>query len=297
LRGQLGGKPRLRKLRGSHLVFPSQRLTLTRSVSFLHPRDGRPVFAVPWEGVTLLGTTDVDQETPMCTNPAISAVEFDYLLEAAQRAFACLDLTANDVQATFAGVRPVINTGKDDPSKESREHILWQENGLLTIAGGKLTTFRLIARDVLRKLGPRLPKRAGKTADSHAVFDPPPASLPWGEADLSPALRLRLMGRHGLRTASLLEAAHPGELAPIETTPALWAELRWAARAEDVVHLDDLLLRRVRLGLLLPNGGLGQLEQKIRPVVQPELGWTDTRWQSEAAGYANVWKQCYDKPI
>jgi glycerol-3-phosphate dehydrogenase len=110
-------------------------------------------------------------------------------------------------------------------------------------------------------------------------------------------LRLRLMGRHGLRTASLLEAAHPGELAPIETTPALWAELRWAARAEDVVHLDDLLLRRVRLGLLLPNGGLGQLEQKIRPVVQPELGWTDTRWQSEAAGYANVWKQCYDKPI
>jgi len=297
LRSQVGGKVRLRKLRGSHLVFPSHRLALTRSISFLHPRDGRPVFAVPWEGVTLVGTTDVDQATPMCTDPAMSVAEFNYLLEAAQRAFTCLDLTPGDVQATFAGIRPVINTGKDDPSKESREHILWQENGLLTIAGGKLTTFRLIAKDVLRKLRTRLPNSARNISTNQAVLDPLSAELTWGNSDLSPAVRVRLAGRHGQQTSSILADTPPNELSPLGSTPALRAELRWAARSESVVHLDDLLLRRVRLGLLLPNGAIDLLEQKIRPMAQPELGWSDLRWEAEAAAYADLWKRCYDKPV
>jgi glycerol-3-phosphate dehydrogenase len=75
----------------------------------------------------------------------------------------------------------------------------------------------------------------------------------------------------------------------------LWAELRWAARNEGVVHLDDLLLRRVRLGLLLPVGGLPWLEL-IRAIVQPELGWDDERWAEETAVYANQWHSHYYLP-
>ncbi|MDI7277553.1 MAG: glycerol-3-phosphate dehydrogenase C-terminal domain-containing protein, partial [Anaerolineae bacterium] len=87
-------------------------------------------------------------------------------------------------------------------------------------------------------------------------------------------------------------AARPGELDPIPGVRTLWAELRWAARAEAVEHLDDLLLRRVRLGLLVPQGGRHLLPE-IRSIVQPELGWEDARWEEEAAGYAALWQRAY----
>jgi len=76
---------------------------------------------------------------------------------------------------------------------------------------------------------------------------------------------------------------------------SLWAELRWAARDEGVVHLDDLLLRRVRLGLLLPGGGVPILE-RVRAIAQPELGWDDARWLTEADAYAALWAQAYSSP-
>jgi glycerol-3-phosphate dehydrogenase len=87
-------------------------------------------------------------------------------------------------------------------------------------------------------------------------------------------------------------------LTPVNETlgnRALWAELRWAARTEGIVHLDDLLLRRVRLGLLLPQGAIPWLAQ-IRHIVQPELGWDDHRWDVEARSYANQWRQNYSLP-
>ena len=95
---------------------------------------------------------------------------------------------------------------------------------------------------------------------------------------MPPELRLRLMGRYGAETCNLVEAAQAGEMQAIGPSPSLWAELRWAARCEGVVHLDDLLARRVRLNINLPNGGMNELE-KIRKIVQPELGWSDERWE------------------
>ena len=118
-------KPQIRRLRGSHLVFPSQKLPLNRAVSIWHPRDRRPVFTFPWEGVTLIGTTDVDHNSIMETNPSISQTEADYLLEAIGFTFPNVDLGMSDVQSTFSGIRAVIDTGRIDPSKESREHMIW----------------------------------------------------------------------------------------------------------------------------------------------------------------------------
>jgi glycerol-3-phosphate dehydrogenase len=94
----------------------------------------------------------------------------------------------------------------------------------------------------------------------------------------------------------LLQAAQADELQPIESTPSLWAELRWAAHDEGVVHLDDLLLRRVRLGLLLPQGGVAHMD-RIRAIAQPELGWTDERWKQEVEGYTQLWNRCYSVSI
>ncbi|BAS26424.1 FAD-dependent oxidoreductase [Limnochorda pilosa] len=297
LREQVSGRRRLRPLRGSHLIFPGWRLPLGGAVSLIHPWDHRPLYAFPWEGVTLVGTTDVDHATDLNREAAISPEETGYLMAAVQHAFPRLGLALSDVRSSYAGVRPVVGTGKADPSKESREHALWLERGLLTVTGGKLTTFRLMALQALERLRSLLPEMPPLDPDA-PVLDP--VSAPAGPMPGRPGLGgegalLRLSGRYGAEAGDLLEAAEPGELEPAEGTATLWAELRWAARKEDVVHLDDLLLRRVRVGVLLEEGALPLME-RIRAVVQPELGWNDRRWAQEAERYAELWRRCYAPP-
>ncbi|MCA9956306.1 MAG: hypothetical protein KC434_16370, partial [Anaerolineales bacterium] len=112
---------------------------------------------------------------------------------------------------------------------------------------------------------------------------------------LPEATRRRLIGRYGREAEDLINAAEPGELENIPNSNVLWAELRWAARSEGVVHLDDLLLRRVRLGLLLPQGGQAH-EAKIRAICQPELGWDDAHWNEEWGLYRKRWDEKYSLP-
>lgn len=103
---------------------------------------------------------------------------------------------------------------------------------------------------------------------------------------------LRLLARYGPESAQRFEAAPASDHLPISSTPHIFGELRQAARSEGVIHLDDLLLRRVRLGLLLPNGGMDLLP-RIRAIVQSELGWDDARWEQETSDYAELWNRAY----
>lgn len=293
LRQQMGQPKKMRPLRGSHLMFPAWRFPVAQMISFSHPADGRPVFVLPWEGATLVGTTDVDHPGSLDDEPRISPDEFAYLMAAVSHTFPTLNLTPADVISTWAGVRPVIDTGKADPSKEARDHAIWYENGLLTITGGKLTTFRVMAQDALRAI-PRsvlaLPRfRAGTPA-----LDP--VEMDASELRALPhAMRRRLTGRYGAAARALVTAAAQDELTEIPGTNILWAELRWAARSEAVMHLDDLLLRRVRLGLIAPEGGAAFLP-RIRQICQPELGWDDARWEAEEDAYRQLWRSSYSLP-
>lgn len=293
LRQQVGAANRLRPLRGSHLVFPRWRLPVAQVVNLMHPLDHRPVFLYPWEGVTIVGTTDLDHSENLDLEPVISPQEASYLMAAAHALFPSLNLTLDDVIATWAGVRPVIKTEQADPSKEPRDHVIWPEKGLLTVTGGKLTTFRVIARDALKAVREYAPDLA--ITDTHKpvlnqVSLPRPASLPLDEAHWR-----RLLGHYSAQAVELVGAAQAGELESIPGTPYLWAELRWAARAEGVVHLDDLLVRRLRLGLLLPQGGQSLLP-RIRSICQMELGWDDARWEAEVAAYLSLWRKHYSLP-
>ena len=292
LRGQVGAPERIRPLRGSHLIFPAWRLPVAQAVSFLHPVDRRAVFIFPWEGITLVGTTDVDHDQPLDDEPGIGPAEVAYLMAAVEAEFPSLRLTLDDVISTFAGVRPVISSGQVDPSKESRDHVVWDEGGLLTVTGGKLTTFRVIALDALKAVRHRLPDLP-PLDDRMPVLNTVDVELVPDQMDR--AVRTRLVGRYGADAPALVAAAQPGEMEPIPGTQTLWAELRWAARSEAVVHLDDLLLRRVRLGHLLPGGGESLLPA-IRAICQPELGWGDAHWETEQAAYLALWRSAYSLP-
>lgn len=314
---------KLRPLRGSHLVLPAWRLPLAQAISLMHPHDGRPVFAFPWEGVTIVGTTDVDHRADLQLEAAITQQETDYLMAALRDQFPTLALCEDDVLATYAGVRPVLDTGKADPSKEARDHVLWRQDGLLTVTGGKLTTFRAIALDVLRHAAPQLPHwqpdlvpRAifapapspeaapspqsgpapGAAATAHPPAQWPAKKLGAGRSPrLPPGQAQRLRGRYGAQAGALVAAAQEGELEPIPGTETLWAQLRWAARHESVQHLEDLMLRRSRLGIQLAHGGASVLE-RVRAICQPELGWDDQRWAAEQAAYLALCRANYSLP-
>ncbi len=290
VRNQLGQPARLRRLRGSHLVFARARLPVNQALTLFHPRDGRAMFVIPWEGAIVVGTTDIDHDRALdkkYLEPFASEEEISYIMEALLLLFPGLGLSEKDIVSSFSGLRPVIHTGAATPSKESRAHALWEKNGLITITGGKYTTFRVMSGQTMNRVLTRLGK--SQRATRERIFNPLPDLSSFS---LEPSRLAYLAGRHGNETTRLLAAAKQGELEPIEQLPNVWAELRWAAREEGVEHLDDLLLRRVRLGLLLPLGA-SNLLGRIRTIVQPELEWSDDRWQQEEAAYLQTWRRYY----
>ncbi|MFO0559102.1 MAG: glycerol-3-phosphate dehydrogenase/oxidase [Polyangiales bacterium] len=291
LRKDVGGERRLRQIRGSHLLFSSERLPLAEAISLMHPRDGRAVFAVPWEGVTILGTTDVDHKHDLDAEPWIAQREAEYLMEAANALFPSLELTEKDIVSTWSGVRPVINTGAKDPSKESREHALWNENGLFTVTGGKLTTFRIMARDVLRGLESALGIDADKKRERILDDVTAPTIEALKSANFDEALSDRMLGRYGDDTASIVGLGDEAR-ERIQGSIVTWGELRWAARSEAVAHLDDLLLRRARIGMFLPDGASRHMD-RVRAIVQEELGWDNVRWEREVKAYRATWERSY----
>lgn len=280
----------VRPLRGSHLVFSADRLPVSNSIVLIHPISKRPGFVMPWEGRVIVGNTDIDHTTDLSVEAAITQDEIDYLLENVQYHFPTLSVSRDDIIATFSGVRPVVDSGKADPSSESRDHVVWQEDGLLSVTGGKLTTFRLIALDALKKaqklLGP-LPD-----LDQEQTFFTPLEKATVFTGKLEGKRLIRLQGRHGNQAVELVNIAKAGELEEIPGTLTLWAELRWAAKNEAVVYLEDLMLRRTRIGLLLGQGGKEFLP-RIREICQPLLEWNDDKWDLEEQQYLETWQRCH----
>jgi glycerol-3-phosphate dehydrogenase len=264
VRGMIGAGSLLRKQRGSHIVFPNNRLPLEKAVTMFHPRDHRALFAIPWEGVTLIGTTDIDhdpREFEVLGEPYASPAEITYLLEAADTLFPSQNLGQDEILSTFAGIRPIIKSGAANPSKESRAHAVWVEDGMVTITGGKLTTFRIMARQVMEKIGSILPN--GNILRGAPIFNDEKMCL-----DVVPSKEM------------------------IPGTSYAWSQMERAACSEGIIHLDDLLLRRVRLGVICPGGGQDNLPQ-IRSICQRLLGWSDARWIWEEERYRMIWYAAY----
>jgi len=279
----------IRPLRGSHLVFRARDLPIETTVSFFNPKDGRALFAIPWEGAVLLGTTDLDHGETLSSEPRISEGEATYLVDAANSVFPRLGLSLEKAVSSFAGVRPVVSEGNVSADKESRDHAIWEDRGLVTVTGGKLTTFRVLALDTLKSCFGYLPEKKAQSGDNR-LFEPMVKNQ--AQARISADGFRTLWGRYGSQAPGLLSDAGEKDLEVVPGTKTLWCEIRHGAGNEKVRHLDDLLLRRVRLGLLAPEGGMTCME-RIKELCRDILPWDDERWQTEISAYDRLWKSRY----
>jgi glycerol-3-phosphate dehydrogenase len=297
LRGEVSNEKNIRPTRGSHIVVPSWRLPVGSAFTAMHPDDKRPIFIFPWEGRTVIGTTDIDNKGIDNSETSMTREELLYLMKVVNFQFPKAELQEQDIISSWAGVRPLVSSGALNPSKEKRDHSVWNDNGLVTVSGGKLTTFRLIALDVLKAASQYLPGFAVEDFGAN-MFTPSEIKHP-SFVKLPSYLQKRLQGHYGMDGDKLLKQAEEvqrdDEFDVIPGALAMWAELRWSARNEAVVHLDDLLLRRTRVGLLVEKGGL-IFEDKIKQICCEELKWSDEHWQQERERYQGIWNKYYSIP-
>ena len=283
--------PRIRPSRGTHITLHHDDLPLI-SGAIVPAGGGRSIFALPWLGSTLIGTTDNDYDADDLDHIRPAEEDIAYLLDATN-AFFGASLKPSDLTGAYAGVRPLISTG--DPKKSvdiSRKAELYEtSSGMVTITGGKLTTWRRMAKMTVDAIVEReardAPCRTHEIPLGQAVE---PEDLPRVEGVREDAYPM-LAGRYGHTANDVLAvAAERGELAqPIvpDGPPDLLAEAVYAARSEQARSVGDALLRRTRLGLLAA-GRLTRDEASARRVAQamaPELGWDDRRVDVETEAW------------
>ncbi|MBJ7243889.1 MAG: glycerol-3-phosphate dehydrogenase/oxidase [Solirubrobacteraceae bacterium] len=285
--------PVIRPSRGTHITISNAKLPLNDGV-IVPAGEGRSIFALPWLGSTLIGTTDNDyDETELDhVSPAVSDIE--YLLDATNEFFAT-DFDASDVSGAFAGVRPLIATG--DPKKSvdiSRRAELYEtSNGMITITGGKLTTWRRMGKMAVDRIVERDSRDAPCRTEEIPLGQAIEAKdLPRVEGVPEEAYE-QLAGRYGYRARDVLAvAAERGELAqPIvaDGPTDLLAEVVFAARHEQARSVGDALLRRSRVALLAAREVTADDDAVARRAAQAmagELGWDEARVEAEVANFS-----------
>jgi glycerol-3-phosphate dehydrogenase len=282
--------PRISPSRGTHVLVDRASLSTGSAACIVPAGEGRAIFALPWYGRTLIGTTDNDFEGDI-DHPRPGAEDIAYLLDAVNELFGTA-LSSADLVGAYAGVRPLIATG--DPKKSvdiSRKAELYEtSSGMLTITGGKLTTWRRMAKQTVD----RLVEREGREAPCHTAEIPlgmkaRPEDLEAPDGVGEEALE-QLAFRYGHAARKVLAVARgDGKLAQpiVPGRPDLLAEAVIAARDEQARSVADVLLRRTRLGLLAaPQLRDGAAARAVAAAMGAELGWS--RWQVKRE--AEAWR-------
>ena len=276
----------IRPAKGIHVSVSRSRLPADIAAVVPVPKDRRSIFVVPWGDRVYLGTTDTDYDGPL-DDPQVTPEDVRYVLDAINT-FTTSNLTVDDVLGTWAGLRPLVkDAGSERTADLSRRHrVVTSDSGLITITGGKLTTYRKMAADTV---------------------DAAIAQLGRG-AKRSPTKKLRLRGADGLEAARASGASdhllerHGGEapviLAMIEADPTLGeplvpslpylrAEAIYAVRYEMAMTVTDVLSRRTR-SLLLARDAAGEAAEEVAHLIAPELGWTDEDVRREVEDFRKV---------
>ena len=287
-RGQL----QVRASKGIHLVVPRDRINA--SVGLISRTEKSVLFVIPWRSHWIIGTTDTDWDLDLA-HPAASRSDIDYLLGHVNRLITT-PLTHEDIQGVYAGLRPLLSGESEATSQLSREHaVVTPVAGLTMIAGGKYTTYRVMAKDAvdaaLHSLGSAAPSCV---TDRVPVIGAEGFAALWNgrhrlaaESGLHVARIEHLLRRYGNLVYELLElvAEDPQLGQPLTGAPAyLCVEMRYGASHEGALHLDDLLARRTRISIETFDRGISAAPEVAR-IVAPVLAWSPEDIDREVQHY------------
>jgi glycerol-3-phosphate dehydrogenase len=266
-------KPMIAPSQGVHLVFRSEFLPGNSAVMVPHTSDGRVLFAVPWHGHVLVGTTDtpIPAATP---EPTAMEEEIEFILNTASQ-YLARSSTRDDVLSVFAGIRPLVRAeGVVSTAALSRDHVIHIDNsGLLTICGGKWTTYRHMAEDCVDQAATlaQLPDRPCVTKELriHGFPSGPTEAAPLAVYG-SDAGKIRALI---VRDPGLAERLHP-------MLPYVKAEVVWAAREEMARTVEDVLARRTR-ALFLNAAAALEMAPAVADLLAAELGWDDRKKENQ----------------
>lgn len=248
--------------RGSHIVVPHHKLPCKHATVIFHPKDERVLFSIPWEDVTIIGTTDIfDEDSP--DRCVITHEEVLYLLEAANSYFPSVKIDCEDIISTWAGLRPlVLEEGKDE-SAISRDHFLhWDKRGLCIITGGKLTTHREMAEQAVDLISKKnshqshVTKTQVKRCSTH--------KRPYPDVLIYNKNKEPLGGS----TASCLDNE----------------DIRKICTEQMVLSIEDLLVRRSQIFYREYDNGFKVLDLYKKTICET-LHWDETKWQQELKNY------------
>ncbi|MCK6545971.1 glycerol-3-phosphate dehydrogenase [Myxococcota bacterium] len=286
----------IRPTKGVHLVVPKHRLPVHHAAALIAPQDGRVFFAIPWNGRTVIGTTDTDYQGDPA-ELACEASDVDYMLAAANHHFPSANLVPSDVIATWVGLRPLIRVESGSASDVPREHKLYRDGRMVTIAGGKLTTYRRMAAEVVDAAADATGARCAGSSTGNAVlpgargitddFDMLARQLRV-RADMPDDVALRLANVYGARAKDIVELAQKDERLFERITPdrdAIMAEVVYGVERELAVSLEDVLVRRTSIALTAQDQGLGAAE-RVAALMASRLGWDDAEKQRNLDEYA-----------
>ncbi|WP_306839616.1 glycerol-3-phosphate dehydrogenase/oxidase [Catenuloplanes nepalensis] len=281
---EVGVRPglRVRASKGVHLVVP--RSAITGEAGLILRTAKSVLFVIPWGGHWIIGTTDTDWELDR-SHPAASASDIQYLLDEVNKV---LDrpLSTDDIQGVYAGLRPLLAGEADSTSRLSREHAVVEPMlGLLLVAGGKYTTYRVMAADVVDKAARRLgPSVRRSRTDQLPLLGADGYAAAWRDrADLARRHGMpvgvveHLLERYGTLAMHLIAMidADPLLATPLAGAPEYLAvEIAYAAHAEGALHLDDVLTRRTRISFETPDRGTESAEQAAE-IMGSVLGWDE----------------------
>ena len=299
LRGADGILPLLRRTKGAHVAVPRSRLGNHEAIALTSPIDGRVMFILPWGDLSYIGTTDTDTTDEPDTVRA-TAADVIYLLRSANAYYPEARLQSSDVVSTWAGLRPLLRADHAaSPSAVSREHrVVDSPSGLISIVGGKLTTYRVMAAQVVDHVARRLQRLDGRPLSPRASTHKEP--LPGGAAhDLAilaqeieregftGEVAEHLVRRYGSEAPAVARLARSDVALRrpiVPGHPALRAEMVHAIRREMAVTLSDLLVRRTHVFYETPGHAVAEAPELVELAAE-ELGWDAARKAVELTAY------------
>jgi glycerol-3-phosphate dehydrogenase len=286
------GRFRVRASKGVHIVVPRDRIV--SEVAIILRTEKSVLFVIPWGTHWIIGTTDTDWNLDLA-HPAATKADIDYILDHVNTVLAT-PLTHADIDGVYAGLRPLLAGESEETSKLSREHAVASPSpGLVAIAGGKYTTYRVMAADAIDAAAEFIPARVAPTitekvplvgADGYFALVNQTEHV-GARFGLHPYRVRHLLDRYGSLIDEVLALAKddPGLLSPITEAPVyLKVEAAYAAAAEGALHLEDILARRMRISIEYPHRGV-DCAREVAEVVAPILGWSTDDVDREVSTY------------